>query len=1246
VNTPVTPAPLDDPWTMPIERIDVGNPKLFQDGVWEPYFARLRRDDPVHFADSGEFGQFWSITKYKDIMEVDTSHQRFSSDSALGGITLADQPTEYRLAMFIAMDPPRHDEQRKVVAPIVAPANLMNMAPIIRERAGRILDRLPRNETFDWVDLVSIELTTQMLATLFDFPFEERRKLTWWSNVATTDSRASDAPVKSEEERVAELRKMAEAFTAHWNERINAPPRYDLISMLAHGESTRNMQPQEFMGNLVLLIVGGNDTTRNSISGGLWALSKHPIEYRKLRENHDLIVSMVPEIIRWQTPLAHMRRTALVDTEVGGKHIKAGDKLAMWYISGNRDEEEIERANEFIIDRARPRHHLSFGFGIHRCVGNRLAELQLTILWEEIMKRFAVIELMDEPKRIYSTFVHGIASMPVRIPGSRKSRSAVGLVDSTRPTNSMTRSLPEQPSIADALFLRGELHAGRGDKARALTFLDRAVAARPRFAAALNARGVVLASLGRTADARADFDAAVSAAPNLPDAWCNRGIVSWRLGELEEAVTSYDKALQFCPNHLRTLLCRGLVLLRLDRPAEAIESLARLLAEAPDHADALVARATALQSLNCENDSLDSLRRALAAQPNHPRALTALGTQLLDRGEAAQALAHFDRTLLVAPGSGAVQARRGHALQALGRTAEALEALCTATAMEPANAEAWSFLGFLRLSQQQPKAALDCCDRALALRPDLSDALHHRAIALQNLGRFLEAAEAYRRALEVLSGSPELWLNYGFLLMFVKRPDAAFAAFTRVAALRPDQDDILGWALHAQLQACDWTDLDARITALTEAVVAGRRAATPFTFLSMSQSAALHVRCALTFLERHYPNAHQAPWHPGWHDRGPGDPNRIRLAYVSADFRNHPTTHLLTELIELHDRTKFEVIGVSIAGGDASAAGRRIRAAFDRHIDVNGLSDADASNRLRCVGADIAIDLMGYTRSARFALFMQRPAPIQVQYIGHPVFGAVCMDYIMADRIVVPPEHEALLSDNIVCLPDTMQVNDRQRPISDRIPSRADVGLPEEGFVFCCFNNSYKLTPMFFDLWMRLLRSVDGSVLWLLEDNPVASRNLRAEATARSVSPDRLVFAPRVELADHLARNRLADLVVDTLPVNACTTASDALWAGVPVVTILGESFTARIGGSLLQAMGLPELITTSLAEYEALCLHLACSPQALAKLRRRMAEQRDTAPLFDTNRYCRHIEAAYAMMWQRHDNGQPPAGFSVPQLA
>jgi cytochrome P450 len=315
--------------------------------------------------------------------------------------------------MFIAMDPPKHEAQRKVVSPIVAPENLEKLAITIRERMQGILDSLPRNETFNWVDLVSIELTTQMLATLFDFPFEERRKLTRWSDVAT--ALPGGGIVDTQEQREAELWECADYFARLWNERVNAEPGSDLISMLAHGEATRNMDRKEFLGNLILLIVGGNDTTRNSISGGVLALNEHPSEIKKLRENPDLIPNMVSEIIRWQTPLAHMRRTAIADSELAGKRIKKGDKVVMWYVSGNRDEEAIPRANEFLIDRPRARQHLSFGFGIHRCVGNRLAELQLKIVWEELMKRRIVPEVVGEPERVYSNFVKGIANLPVRI---------------------------------------------------------------------------------------------------------------------------------------------------------------------------------------------------------------------------------------------------------------------------------------------------------------------------------------------------------------------------------------------------------------------------------------------------------------------------------------------------------------------------------------------------------------------------------------------------------------------------------------------------------------------------------------------------------------------------------------------------------------------------------------------------------------------------------------------------------------
>ena len=401
--------------TLPLEEFNPGDPDLFRTNTFWPYFERLRREEPVHWCRDSEFGPYWSVTRYADIMAVDTNHQVFSSAAALGGITIRDARPDLRRPSFIAMDPPKHDVQRKTVSPVVSPANLQVLEPIIRERAAKILDALPMGETFDWVDKVSIELTTQMLATLFDFPFEERRKLTRWSDVATCLPMPGGI-CETEDQRQEELMACLAYFTRLWNERIKLPPAGDLVSMMAHGEATQNMTPDEYLGNIILLIVGGNDTTRNSLTGGLLALNQNPAEYDKLRADPSLIVSMVPEIIRWQTPLAHMRRTATEDIELGGKTIRKGDKVVMWYVSGNRDEAAIPEPERFIIDRERPRQHLSFGFGIHRCVGNRLAEMQLRIVWEEVLKRFPKIEVLEEPKRVRSSFVKGYEEMLVRIP--------------------------------------------------------------------------------------------------------------------------------------------------------------------------------------------------------------------------------------------------------------------------------------------------------------------------------------------------------------------------------------------------------------------------------------------------------------------------------------------------------------------------------------------------------------------------------------------------------------------------------------------------------------------------------------------------------------------------------------------------------------------------------------------------------------------------------------------------------------
>jgi cytochrome P450 len=398
-------------WSMPLDEINVADDELFRTDTMWPYFERLRAEAPIHYQKEHEHGPYWSVTKYKDIMDVEINHQAFSSEPT---IVIAEQREEFPLPMFIAMDPPKHDAQRKVVSPIVAPENLAKLQGLIRERVGRIFDELPRDEPFDWVDRVSIEITTQMLATLFDFPWEDRRKLTYWSDMATAGP--SSPLFESWEHRQGVLMECATYFLRLWNERVNAEPGSDLISMLAHGEATRHMDQMEFLGNLILLIVGGNDTTRNSISGGVLALNQFPDEYDKLIANPSLIPNAVSEIIRWQTPLAHMRRTAKEDIELGGQQIRQGDKVVMWYVSGNRDEEAIENANRLVIDRPRARQHLSFGFGIHRCVGNRLAELQLKIVWEEILQRFPKIEVVEEPVRVPSSFVKGYSRMMVRIP--------------------------------------------------------------------------------------------------------------------------------------------------------------------------------------------------------------------------------------------------------------------------------------------------------------------------------------------------------------------------------------------------------------------------------------------------------------------------------------------------------------------------------------------------------------------------------------------------------------------------------------------------------------------------------------------------------------------------------------------------------------------------------------------------------------------------------------------------------------
>ncbi|MEM1246638.1 MAG: cytochrome P450 [Acidobacteriota bacterium] len=412
-STPTPPpqgAPLEtDPYRIPLDVFDIMKPELFEQNLQWRFLERLRKEAPVHYCPDSEFGPYWSVTRYEDIQYVDTHHKIFSSEPT---IVLQDRHEDFQTENFISMDPPKHDEQRRTVQPVVGPRNLAVLEAEIRGRVQVILDSLPTGAEFNWVEKVSIELTTQMLATLFDFPFEDRYNLTYWSDVATARVEPGGL-VETDEERHVILRECLEYFTRLWQERAAQPPSNDMLSMLAHGDATKDMKPMEFLGNLILLIVGGNDTTRNSISAGVLALNQYPAEYDKLRANHDLVPNMVSEMIRWQTPLSYMRRRAVCDTEIGGQKIKKDDKVLMWYASGNRDEEIFDDADDFIIDRPNARRHMAFGFGIHRCMGNRVAEMQLRILWEEILQRFDRIEVVGEPVRVRSTFVQGYAELPV-----------------------------------------------------------------------------------------------------------------------------------------------------------------------------------------------------------------------------------------------------------------------------------------------------------------------------------------------------------------------------------------------------------------------------------------------------------------------------------------------------------------------------------------------------------------------------------------------------------------------------------------------------------------------------------------------------------------------------------------------------------------------------------------------------------------------------------------------------------------
>ena len=623
----------------------------------------------------------------------------------------------------------------------------------------------------------------------------------------------------------------------------------------------------------------------------------------------------------------------------------------------------------------------------------------------------------------------------------------------------------------------------------------------------------------------------------------------------------------------------------------------------------------------------------LSAKHDFFDALHLLAVVQLKCGKIGAALASCDRALAVQPNYAETLYNRGIALHELKRFDEALASYDHALTARPNFAEALYNRGNTLMELKRLDEALASFDRALTVKPDHAKALNNRGNVLRELKRLDESLASYDHALTVRQDYAEALYNRGNTLMELKRLDEALASFDRALNLQPDVPALSG-AADCLAKICDWNRRTRLVNELKTHIARKKSIISPLVLLVYSGDPAMQLQCARNYIEYKIPLLPRRFWSgETWHH------DKLRLAYLSADFRDHPVAHLSAGLFELHDRQRFEVIGVSLGSDDRSEVRARLNGAFDRWHDVRAVSDRNVAKLLYDLHVDIAVDLSGYTNDSRPEIFAHRPAPIQVSYLGFPAtMGAKFIDYIIADPIILPIEQQFFYTEKIVHLPDCYQVNDSKRTISARQLTRAEVGLPAKGFVFCCFNNNWKIAPEIFNVWMRLLKAVVGSVLWLAQANSSAVRNLRREAEARGVDAGRLIFAPRLaRLDDHLARHRLADLFLDTLPYNAHSTASDALWAGLPVLTCKGGAFAGRVTASLLHAVGVTELITSNLEDYEALALKLSREPALLARLKSKLELNRNTYPLFNTARFTKHIEAAYTTMYERHQAGLAP---------
>jgi protein O-GlcNAc transferase len=812
------------------------------------------------------------------------------------------------------------------------------------------------------------------------------------------------------------------------------------------------------------------------------------------------------------------------------------------------------------------------------------------------------------------------------------------------------------PEHFDALNLLGAMAAQTGRYEEAVDYIGRAVKVNPKIAAAHSNLANALKGLGRLDEALQHYDRAIELEPGYAEAYYNRGNTLKATRESMKALADYDKAIELRPDYVAAIYNRANTLLDMGLDEAAVQSYDQAIALKPDHAAAYNNRGSALRELGRLNEALVSHEQALALQADFAEAANNRGNVLLDLEEPEAALRAYEQALEIHPAYAQAQYNRGNAFLALGRCADAVSAYDAALGLQADYPEALNNRGHALHALHHLEEAIASFDHAISLRPDYAEAYNNLGNVLVEQGRLEDALVRYEQALARQPDYAEAHYNRGNLLLSLQRPAESLQSLTTALSVKPDAPYWYGAWVNAKMRVCDWSGWSIDRPILSEALRKGQPTATPFPMLALFDDPELHRQAAEAYIVEEFGEeslqALPARANALTSESSAGDsatapvPQRIRVGYFSSDFHDHATAYLMAELLESHDREQFEVFAFSWEGDHAdSSMRRRLKAALEHWISLDDMSDEEAAALARSHQLDIAVDLKGFTQGARTAMFLEGCAPIQVSYLGYPgTLGTRAINYIVADDTVIPAADHSAYAEAVAYLPGCYQVNDAHRVIAEQIPSRPELGLPESAFVFCCFNNNYKINPEVFDAWMQILRAVPDAVLWLLEDNVGVADNLRREASARGVAPDRLVFARRVGLADHLARHAQADLFLDTWPYNAHTTASDALWAGLPVLTKTGRSFAARVATSLLKALHMDgALAMNSVDSYVARAVTLATDSEQLRVLKSALQARKHTSSLFQARPFAAQLEAAYRAMLAKHQEGKPAGEIRIP---